>query len=163
MTEWSDGFKMAVTAIVLVVVVSIVFAFVYIGQNAANEGEDKLATSVSGLSEKEYQKYNGTVLSGGTAAATIEQFSTRPDFVVCLKTKANSATLPTGVQSLDSTATNYIKKVDTNKTRFFQGSNNAGTIYTKSEKNYVNPAAQFKSGLVYDANGVVIGITLEQQ
>ena len=138
MTEWSDGFKLAVTAIVLVVVVAIVFSFVYLAQNSANEGEEKLATEVSGFSEKEYSQYNETTLTGSVVATAIERYVPRDDINVTLVTKMGNK--------------NYNSSTDT-----------FGEIYNKGDNLYVNPAGKFKSTITRDANGVVNRITFTQQ
>jgi hypothetical protein len=157
MTDWSDGIKNAITVIIIVVIVGIIFGFVYMAMQANQDGQDKLSAQVSSLDEKSYAEYDGTKVSGQKVIAAVQQYQGTETGVIIATAR-------------DTGGKNYCAQLTTTTTgtdskNEITGKSADGTmadITDKTKVTYVRPNAQFKATLIRDTNEQVVGIDFVQ-
>jgi len=171
MEDWKEFVKMAIVGIVILGLVGVVFAFVSIGTKSANSSKEKLAQSVESLGDKEYDALNGTSVSGSQVSATMNQYAGKA-FAVWVNTKKSGtftnycgeySVTPSGV--VDGTGFYKLDgefTADTNEPSGVVQLTNFSASLTVTDNEYINMGSKFKSNLVKDINGTIIGVAFEQ-
>lgn len=137
---------------------------VALGMTALNKGKQvtessmaELDKSTRMLSNAAYTSYDGHELSGDAVIAAIRAFKSTPDEIqITVKVSGGTTTtyLSTGTPSTGSLSAINKSAIDA-QVKAAQNKNSATT--------YINPYGRFYSTLIYDANDVVRGITIEQE
>lgn len=179
MNEWPDGLKVAVAAIVLVVIIAIVFAFVNMTQNASQEGQDKLGDSISSFDEKSFAQWDGTEISGQVAIGAVTQFagqamSVEIDTIACPKGAlfgcqveedlASGSEAPTAEDKQPQVGVRGVTwdYKETGDGELAKTDSIMSTLTKKNSPNYVNKNAKFYSHVHRSVNGVITGIHMQQ-
>ena len=159
-------------ALALAFVILMVFMFngtLGIGRDANN----RVSAIKDAVVNAELEKYNGKIVSGDTVISTINKLQTSSDGVKMTYGVCKSTTVGTtsnweffGVQAFKA-------KSGTTAKEYFDGSNTAHGYLTASTKQaykkydlsktvgstgYISPVKEYTSKLVFNQNGVLIGI-----
>lgn len=188
MEEWKEIFKSSIVLIILMIVLGVVVGLVYMSQTTINQNKDKLAQVMNSASVKEFQQYDGTIVSGEvvrTAIAEKENTATAI-FVKTAKSNAwgNFAALQSGVNDINGAqnvtvpVTKSGTGVDTiltindgqfvnlepgaNGESFKQSPLKVAVTSKKGGKWYINSTAQFYACVLYDENGSITGVAFQQ-
>lgn len=166
MTDWSDGIKNAITVIIIVVIVGIIFGFVYMAMQANQDGQDKLSAQISSLDEKSFAEFNGTTVSGQKVISAVQQYQGAETGIAITTLKDTSGTnycaelasLPSW-STIDESSGGYIVADGlTGET----SDGKMSMITDKTEDTYIRPNAKFSAHLIRDTNELVVGVAFEQ-
>jgi len=158
MEEWTAGVKVAVAAVVLVVIIGIVIAFVNIGYLAAEDSQDTMTAQTASLSEKIYSPYDGKIVSGADILTAAEQFRGQ-DTGIVIQYSSSSFVTVSGPKIKPNTAWNtgavYSYYLSGGKLVY---EDYISSLYNVSSDNYINPTAKYQAYLCRNASGTIIGI-----
>ena len=182
MQDWNEGIKIAITAIVIVVIIGLVFGFLYMTLNANARSQERLASNLTDFDKRAFDQYDQTEIAGSQVISAIKQFRDQ-SIAVLVETKADpgkvvnycgtiGATGTTPPAAFSGAASAAIlptnggngKYVISGSRIVWKESQNYNTQNTvkKSSKEYINPAGKFDANLVYDDNNEIIGVYLKQ-
>ena len=182
MQDWNEGVKIAVTAIVIVVIIGLVFGFLYMTLNANARSQERLASSLTDFDKRAFDQYDQTEIAGSQVIAAIKQFRDQA-VAVLVETKADpgrvvnycgtiGAAGATAPAPFSGAASATILPADNGNGKYvisgsrvvWKESQNYNTQNTvrKSSREYINPAGKFAANLVYDDNNEVIGVYFRQ-
>lgn len=182
MQDWNEGIKIAITAIVIVVIIGLVFGFLYMTLNANARSQERLASNLTDFDRRAFDQYDQTEITGSQVIAAIKQFRDQP-IAVLVETRAEpgrvvnynatigaAGTAPPAPFSGPASAA--ILPTDDGNGRFvlsgnrvvWKESQNYNTTNTtrKSSREYINPAGKFAANIVYDDNSEIIALYLRQ-
>ncbi|MEF2964209.1 ABC transporter permease [Paenibacillus sp. M1] len=148
------GIRVAAGIFLTIMLITIVVIITISSQDAAKQGQTKMASITTQLSETEFNTYNNTTLSGSQVLNAIRQYMNLTQFGLRVTT-GKGATDYYGNRFNDSTG--EITNSDTEKKL------NLNDAENQSEPEYINPSGQFKSTIVRDKNNMIRGIIFIQQ
>lgn len=154
------GIRVAAGIFLTIMLITIVVIITISSQDAAKQGQTKMASITTQLSDTEFNTYNNTTLSGSQVLNAIRQYMNLDQFGLRVVTGRQQ-------KSSNNVGTFY------GNTFVYEG-NNTGEITTdkftdisqaENQKNveYINPSGQFTSTIVRDKNNMIRGIVFIQQ
>lgn len=177
MNDWTELVKNAIAALVILLAISVVLFLAYLGLDAANSSGEKIVNTTTAMDMRSYDTYNQTTIKGSTVLSAVKNYQNQPVGVV-VQTKAKDVTnynalLDTGAPTAAPTDWSFagtLKMNDENSGVVLDDLNvfqdfqnlNTQTATDKSLPSYINPSANFKSVIIFNANGEVIGLYMEQ-
>nr|WP_145406512.1 ABC transporter permease [Paenibacillus xylanexedens] len=153
------GIRVAAGIFLTIMLITIVVIITISSQDAAKQGQTKMAAITTQLSDTEYQTYSNTVLSGSQVLNAVRQYMNQEQFGIQVITGKQKAINP------DSTGTFYGDTFDTVTGQVSsKGKNTILTgAETQSRDEYINPSGKFKSSIVRDKNNMIRGIIFIQE
>ncbi|WP_413407256.1 ABC transporter permease [Paenibacillus amylolyticus] len=154
------GIRVAAGIFLTIMLITIVVIITISSQDAAKQGQTKMAAITTQLSDTEYQTYSNTTLSGSQVLNAVRQYMNQEQFGV---------QVITGKQRLSGDADKrkgvfYGNTFDAYGEVSEKSKNNSLTNAEKqSEDAYINPSGKFKSSIVRDKNNMIRGIIFEQE
>ncbi|MBU5354939.1 ABC transporter permease [Paenibacillus barcinonensis] len=156
------GIRVAAGIFLTIMLITIVVIITISSQDAAKQGQTKMAAITTQLSDTEYQTYSNTVLSGSQVLNAIRQYMNQDEFGIQVITGkqyyANSNTSGTFYgQKFNLDARGVVTSL---------GSSKSTSLYEaelQSSVEYINPSGKFISSIVRDDNNMIRGIKFEQQ
>ncbi|KAA8756730.1 ABC transporter permease [Paenibacillus sp. UASWS1643] len=156
------GIRVAAGIFLTIMLITIVVIITISSQDAAKQGQTKMAAITTQLSDTEYQTYSNTTLSGSQVLNAVRQYMNQEQF---------------GIQVITGKQQNSSSEYE--KEGVFYGSKfdtTTGAVASKDSKNldlkraedqyypdYINPSGKFKSTIVRDKNNMIRGIIFIQQ
>ncbi|MFJ2047218.1 ABC transporter permease [Paenibacillus taichungensis] len=153
------GIRVAAGIFLTIMLITIVVIITISSQDAAKQGQTKMAAITTQLSDTEYQTYSNTVLSGSQVLNAVRQYMNQEQFGVQVITGKQKAANP------DSQGTFYGDTFDTVSGQITSTKKNPSLTdaETQSENEYINPSGKFKSSIVRDKNNMIRGIIFKQE
>lgn len=156
------GIRVAAGIFLTIMLITIVVIITISSQDAAKQGQTKMAAITTQLSDTEYQTYSNTTLSGSQVLNAVRQYMNQEQF---------------GVQVITGKQIN--SEYEYNKKGLFYGntfdtltgeippSNKKALDLSGAENQasmaYINPSGKFKSSIVRDKNNMIRGIIFTQE
>ena len=148
------GIRVAAGIFLTIMLITIVVIITISSQDAAKQGQTKMASITTQLSDTEFNTYNNTTLSGSQVLNAIRQYMNLEQFGIKVMTGKNQSGVFYGNEfNDDGRITN---KDDAKKL-------NLKDAEDQSESDYINPSGKFKSTIVRDQNSMIRGIVFVQQ
>lgn len=180
MDDWTVLVKNAVSALVILLAISVVLFLAYLGLDAANASGEKIANTTTAMDMRSYDTYNQTTIKGSTVLSAVKNYQNQPIGVI-VRTKGDAgdgmnynAALTTaevtdvpaswefeGGLGMNDAQSGLITEGGLMVFQDYQNLNTQ-TATDKSKQTYINPSANFKSALIFNANEEVIGLYMEQ-
>lgn len=153
------GIRVAAGIFLTIMLITIVVIITISSQDAAKQGQMKMASITTQLSDTEFNTYNNTTLSGSQVLNAIRQYMNLDQFGI---------RVVTGKQQKSSSVGTFYGN------SFVYEGNDIGEITTdkftdisraESQKHdeYINPSGQFTSTIIRDKNNMIRGIVFIQQ
>lgn len=185
MDEWPALVKNAVSALVILIAISVVLFLTYLGLDAANASGEKIANTTTAMDMRAYDTYNQTTIKGSTVLSAVKNYQNQPIGVVVSTKSKNiinyNALLSTASSGSDPSHAAYVGAGDNewglapamndeqsglvlDGLAVYQEAQNLNTqtATDKSKQSYINPSANFNASLIFNLNGQVIGLYMEQ-
>lgn len=147
------GIRVAAGIFLTIMLITIVVIITISSQDAAKQGQTKMASITTQLSDTEFNTYNNTTLSGSQALNAIRQYMSLEEFGIRVKTGKGGDTFY-GKKFVDANG------VITDIEEAGDGDLKKAEDQTKDE--YINPSGKFKSKILRDKNNMIRGIVFEQ-
>lgn len=153
------GIRVAAGIFLTIMLITIVVIITISSQDAAKQGQTKMAAITTQLSDTEYQTYSNTTLSGSQVLNAVRQYMNQEQFGIQVITGKQKAANP------DSQGTFYGDTFDTVSGQITSDKKNPSLAdaETQSENEYINPSGKFKSSIVRDKNNMIRGIIFKQE
>lgn len=74
MEEWTTAFKTAVAAALLVLIISIVMSYVYLGYRNSEQSQNVVSSQISNFDYSLFQSYDNCTVNGVNILTAVEQF-----------------------------------------------------------------------------------------
>ncbi|WP_426333434.1 ABC transporter permease [Paenibacillus silvae] len=151
------GIRVAAGIFLTIMLITIVVIITISSQDAAKQGQTKMAAITTQLSDTEYQTYSNTVLSGSQVLNAVRQYMNQEQFgvqVITGKQRGTKGTFYGNEFVLDGT---LVSKVLDGKNDYLSSAED------QSSNLYINPSGKFKSSIVRDKNNMIRGIIFEQE
>ncbi len=147
------GIRVAAGIFLTIMLITIVVIITISSQDAAKQGQTKMASITTQLSDTEFNTYNNTTLSGSQVMNAIRQYMNLEQFGIRVTTgKGVSTYYGNEFNETEGNITNEDEKKNLDLTK----------AEDQSEPNYINPSGKFKSKIVRDKNNMIRGIIFEQ-
>lgn len=157
------GIRVAAGIFLTIMLITIVVIITVSSQDAAKQGQTKMAAITTQLSDTEYNTYNNTTLSGSQVLNAIRQYMNQTQFGVQVITgkQKNGSSSPTGTYygNKFTEENGVVTRVDDDDYKKTDLSN----AENQSKIEYINPSGKFTSSIVRDKNNMIRGIIFEQQ
>lgn len=147
------GIRVAAGIFLTIMLITIVVIITISSQDAAKQGQTKMASITTQLSDTEFNTYNNTTLSGSQVLNAIRQYMNLEQFGIRVKTGKSQSEVFYGNNFADDgeISPNSGKNLD------LQNAEN------QSRDEYINPSGKFNSIIVRDKNNMIRGIVFKQQ
>lgn len=146
------GIRVAAGIFLTIMLITIVVIITISSQDAAKQGQTKMASITTQLSDTEFNTYNNTTLSGSQVLNAIRQYMNLEQFGIKVTTGKGGEEFYgnkfTDNGDIDQSSG---KKLD------LQNAEN------QSVPEYINPSGKFNSSIVRDKNNMIRGIVFKQQ
>lgn len=147
------GIRVAAGIFLTIMLITIVVIITISSQDAAKQGQTKMASITTQLSDTEFNTYNNTTLSGSQVMNAIRQYMNLEQFGIRVITGKGADTY-------------YGNTFDVKEGHITNKDEDKNLTLTKaedqSEPDYINPSGKFKSKIVRDKNNMIRGIIFEQ-
>ncbi|MEF2964210.1 ABC transporter permease [Paenibacillus sp. M1] len=156
------GIRVAAGIFLTIMLITIVVIITISSQDAAKQGQTKMASITTQLSDTEFNTYNNTTLSGSQVLNAIRQYMNLEQFGIQVTTGKQifEGEDQTSFYGNDFEEENgIISKIgddDDKNTELDKALN-------ESFDEYINPSGKFKSYIVRDKNKMIRGIVFTQQ
>ncbi|MGG0821694.1 ABC transporter permease [Paenibacillus turicensis] len=150
------GIRVAAGIFLTIMLITIVVIITISSQDAAKQGQTKMASITTQLSDTEFNTYNNTTLSGSQVLNAVRQYMNLEQFGIRVTT-GKKATSFYGNEFSKNGDNWQISNADDKKNLILTKAEN------QSEPEYINPSGKFKSTIVRDQNSMIRGIIFEQQ
>lgn len=151
------GIRVAAGIFLTIMLITIVVIITISSQDAAKQGQMKMASITTQLSDTEFNTYNNTTLSGSQVLNAIRQYMNLEQFGI---------RVVTGKQQSGNDKDGSIYGSTFTKTGEITSGTDKNTDVSVAEDQmniaYINPSGQFKSSIVRDQNNMIRGIIFEQ-
>jgi uncharacterized membrane protein len=130
------------------------------GKAVAEAGGGQLDVVSEQLAMSKFNSYDNEIVSGSMMINTIKEYKNKgAEFIIIIKTNFPTTTqyISTGIVT-----GNIVNGVLTGKALAITNTD-IQALNDDTSSTYINPHADFMAQLIYDVNGVVKGITAEQQ
>ncbi|GAB1159673.1 hypothetical protein YWY31_56980 [Paenibacillus illinoisensis] len=153
------GIRVAAGIFLTIMLITIVVIITISSQDAAKQGQTKMAAITTQLSDTEYQTYSNTTLSGSQVLNAIRQYMNQEQFGVQVITGKQKITNPSGTFYGNEFVVNgsVVTEVKYGKRDYLSSAEN------QSSDLYINPSGKFQSSIVRDENNMIRGIIFKQQ
>ena len=151
------GIRVAAGIFLTIMLITIVVIITISSQDAAKQGQTKMAAITTQLSDTEYQTYSNTTLSGSQVLNAVRQYMNQEQFgvqVITGKQRGTKGNFYGNEFVLDGT---LVSKVLDGKNDYLSDAED------QSSALYINPSGKFQSSIVRDANNMIRGIIFKQQ
>lgn len=148
------GIRVAAGIFLTIMLITIVVIITISSQDAAKQGQTKMASITTQLSDTEFNTYNNTTLSGSQVLNAIRQYMNLEQFGIRVKTGKSQSGVFYGNEFADD---GHITNLDSEKKLDLKYAED------QSQPQYINPSGKFKSTIVRDQNSMIRGIIFEQQ
>ena len=143
------GFNYALAIIATLVIALIIFGGVTVAQNLANTKTNDLTTVANQMDESTYTSLEGQDITGIEVQSKEKSTSNGNIYVVIERTSSSKI-----VMYYDEDIT---KPIDSAKNKEI-----AAGLSNKKSAYYVNPNAMFNVSIIYDDDGVLVGVKFTQ-
>lgn len=150
------GIRVAAGIFLTIMLITIVVIITISSQDAAKQGQTKMASITTQLSDTEFNTYNNTTLSGSQVLNAIRQYMNLEQFGIKVTTGRDATTFY-GNTFDNNESQGEITNGDDKKFLDLSKAEN------QSEREYINPSGKFKSMIVRDKNSMIRGIIFKQQ
>ncbi|PYE43209.1 ABC transporter permease [Paenibacillus barcinonensis] len=148
------GIRVAAGIFLTIMLITIVVIITISSQDAAKQGQTKMAAITTQLSDTEYQTYSNTTLSGSQVLNAIRQYMNQEQFGLQVITGKQRGTVGT----FYGDAFNDIGEITGGSS-----SSSLSAAEKQSSEEYINPSGKFRSSIVRDKNNMIRGIIFEQE
>ncbi|MBP1903402.1 hypothetical protein J2Z32_000014 [Paenibacillus turicensis] len=146
------GIRVAAGIFLTIMLITIVVIITISSQDAAKQGQTKMASITTQLSDTEFNTYNNTTLSGSQVLNAIRQYMNLEQFGIRVTTgKGVQEYYGNEVSDTGEVTQNSGKKLDLKNAE------------NQSLPEYINPSGKFKSTIIRDQNSMIRGIVFIQQ
>ncbi|BFH60133.1 ABC transporter permease [Paenibacillus azoreducens] len=152
------GIRVAAGIFLTIMLITIVVIITISSQDAAKQGQTKMASITTQLSDTEFNTYNNTTLSGSQVMNAIRQYMNLKQFgikVVTGKQRGSSESFYGNPFTEKNGMIETIEGDNLKRLKLDEAQNEASP-------EYINPSGQFKSYIVRDSNNMIRGIVFEQ-
>ncbi|WP_339298020.1 ABC transporter permease [Paenibacillus sp. FSL R5-0623] len=149
------GIRVAAGIFLTIMLITIVVIITISSQDAAKQGQTKMAAITTQLSDTEYQTYSNTTLSGSQVLNAVRQYMNQEQFGVQVITGKQRNTVGTFYGDVF----NNIGEITPNS----GGTLSLVNAEKQSANEYINPSGKFRSSIVRDKNNMIRGIIFEQE
>jgi hypothetical protein len=147
------GIRVAAGIFLTIMLITIVVIITISSQDAAKQGQTKMASITTQLSDTEFNTYNNTTLSGSQVLNAIRQYMNLEQFGIRVTTGKSQSPVYYGNTFTDNGDINQeIGKIL-----------NLNNAENQSQPEYINPSGKFNSIIVRDKNSMIRGIVFVQQ
>ncbi|WP_435924003.1 ABC transporter permease [Paenibacillus sp. DYY-L-2] len=148
------GIRVAAGIFLTIMLITIVVIITISSQDAAKQGQTKMASITTQLSETEFNTYNNTTLSGSQVLNAIRQYMSLDEFGIHVITGKD-----TNGEFYGNTFNLSIGQIDQSVSKKLE----LTKALAQEADEYINPSGQFKSTIVRDKNNMIRGIIFRQQ
>lgn len=150
------GIRVAAGIFLTIMLITIVVIITISSQDAAKQGQTKMASITTQLSDTEFNTYNNTTLSGSQVLNAIRQYMNLEQFGIKVTTGRQATTFygntfddkNDGWQITNGDENKYLSLIDAED---------------QSKTQYINPSGKFNSTIIRDKNSMIRGIIFKQQ
>lgn len=165
MSEWTTSVKIAVTAILLIVTISLLIGIVYMSLLHINKNSEKVNTTLYSQSKAELIKYDDTEISGSEVINAIDNYK---EYCILVKYPCNLGycmAFNKGIADNSWQSDGKYNKTVLPSTAVLKDMYSELRVSNKADDfdSYINPAARFRANLLKTQNGEVIGLTFSHQ
>lgn len=147
------GIRVAAGIFLTIMLITIVVIITISSQDAAKQGQTKMASITTQLSDTEFNTYNNTTLSGSQVLNAIRQYMNLEQFGIKVTTGKNATSFYGNEFSDDGQIINK----DSDKKLELKDAED------QSQPQYINPSGKFKAIIKRDQNSMIRGIVFVQQ
>lgn len=151
------GIRVAAGIFLTIMLITIVVIITISSQDAAKQGQTKMASITTQLSDTEFNTYNNTTLSGSQVLNAIRQYMNLEQFGIKVMTGKSRGGDFYGNKFDNDGGFWQINNGDSKKALDLSKAEN------QSEPQYINPSGKFKSTIIRDQNSMIRGIIFDQQ
>jgi len=148
------GIRVAAGIFLTIMLITIVVIITISSQDAAKQGQTKMASITTQLSDTEFNTYNNTTLSGSQVLNAVRQYMDQAQFGLSVRTGKQVA--------LGVAPTFYGNTFDGNGEITSDKNIILTPAETQSSVEYINPSGKFTSEVKKDKNNMVRGIIFKQ-
>ncbi|MDR0271422.1 ABC transporter permease [Paenibacillus sp.] len=149
------GIRVAAGIFLTIMLITIVVIITISSQDAAKQGQTKMASITTQLSDTEFNTYNNTTLSGSQVMNAIRQYMNLEQFGIKVTTGKQKGHDGTFYGNTFDVTTGDIPTPNKNL--------KLEDALNQTNATYINPSGQFKSYIVRDSNNMIRGIVFDQQ
>ncbi|OAB38442.1 ABC transporter permease [Paenibacillus glacialis] len=151
------GIRVAAGIFLTIMLITIVVIITISSQDAAKQGQTKMASITTQLSDTEFNTYNNTTLSGSQVLNAVRQYMDQAQFGLQVTTGKQIAagSAPTFYGNT-FTSEGEVTNADIYKNRTLTPAENQSSV------EYINPSGKFTSEVKKDKNNMVRGIIFTQ-
>ncbi|OAB38443.1 ABC transporter permease [Paenibacillus glacialis] len=146
------GIRVAAGIFLTIMLITIVVIITISSQDAAKQGQTKMASITTQLSDTEFNTYNNTTLSGSQVLNAVRQYMDLEQFGIHVTTGKRAGKF----------YGNRFDITNGNVDPSYQKNNDLRPAEDQSQSVYINPSGKFTSRVVRDANNMIRGIVFEQ-
>lgn len=158
MEEWTSAVKIAVVSVLLVLIISIVMRYVYIGYRSSEQSSNVLSSQVENFSNSVLEPYNNSVVSGVDVLTCIEQFNNQ-DISISIEISSVPVTVSGPIilpdKDWEKDAYYHYSVYSDGKLKY---TNDSYRLYDVYDEYYINPTSKYESALCKKKDGTIIGI-----
>jgi len=157
--EWTAGIKTAVAAVILVIIISLVFAVIYNSITHIDDGTDKINSAVSSRKDAEFVKYDNTVVSGNDVINAIGFYK---EMCILVKYPCDAAwcmAFDRGITDSSWDSNGVYLSASMPDTASLSDMYSTLKISNSADSDYyINPSARFEAFLLRNKSGEIIGL-----
>ncbi len=144
------GIRVAAGIFLTIMLITIVVIITISSQDAAKQGQTKMASITTQLSDTEFNTYSNTTLSGSQVLNAIRQYMDLEQFGIQVTTGKQAMSYYGDSFDNDGTITSKTKERDLKPAE------------DQAARTYINPSGKFSSKVVRDKNNMIRGIIFTQ-
>lgn len=152
------GIRVAAGIFLTIMLITIVVIITISSQDAAKQGQMKMASITTQLSDTEFNTYNNTTLSGSQVLNAIRQYMNLEQFGISVKTGKQTTPIYYGNKLTLNSNSTLVTDVSAGK----DGEGRLDYAEDQKKPEYINPSGQFKSSIVRDKNNMIRGVVFTQ-
>lgn len=157
------GIRVAAGIFLTIMLITIVVIITISSQDAAKQGQTKMASITTQLSDTEFNTYNNTTLSGSQVLNAVRQYMNLEQFGIRVVTGKQKAA-GNNVGTFYGNEFIYEKVPDQGSIPYPDNNNTNLTIAEDQRyPEYINPSGKFKATIVRDKNNMIRGIEFVQE
>ncbi|MCP1186570.1 ABC transporter permease [Paenibacillus sp. 1781tsa1] len=156
------GIRVAAGIFLTIMLITIVVIITISSQDAAKQGQTKMAAITTQLSDTEYQTYSNTVLSGSQVLNAVRQYMNQEQFgiqVITGKQRAGGDTVGNYYGNTFGVENGIVSTMNNDQDKRTSLVN----AEDQASAQYINPSGKFISSIVRDGNNMIRAIKFVQQ
>lgn len=153
------GIRVAAGIFLTIMLITIVVIITISSQDAAKQGQTKMASITTQLSDTEFNTYNNTTLSGSQVLNAIRQYMNLDEFGIRVFTGKDIGGTYYGntfTYNSDAELNSVVIDPDDRKNLILTGAED------QTQATYINPSGKFTSKIARDDNNMIRGIVFKQ-